>query len=127
MDVLCADKTGTLTRNELKVVEVVALAGFDRARVLALAALASSEADQDPIDAAVWAAAKAAPHNATERLVRFVPFDPAMKSSEAFVVDEDATERRVIKGAFEVISKVAELPGEARALVEEPRRDKGIA
>ena len=35
--------------------------GFDRARVLALAALASSEADQDPIDAAVWAAAKAAP------------------------------------------------------------------
>ena len=118
MDVLCVDKTGTLTRNELKVVEVVALAGFDRARVLALAALASSEADQDPIDAAVWAAAKAAPHNATERLVRFVPFDPAMKSSEAFVVDEDATERRVIKGAFEVISKAVELPGEARALVE---------
>ena len=118
MDVLCADKTGTLTRNELKVVEVVALAGFDRARVLALAALASSEADQDPIDAAVWAAAKAAPHNATERLVRFVPFDPAMKSSEAFVVDEDAIERRVIKGAFEVISKAVELPGEARALVE---------
>ncbi len=118
MDVLCADKTGTLTRNELKVVEVVALAGFGRARVLALAALASSEADQDPIDAAVWAAAKAAPYNATERLVRFVPFDPAMKSSEAYVVDEDATERRVIKGAFEVISKAAEVPGEARALVE---------
>ena len=117
MDVLCADKTGTLTRNELKVVEVVALAGFDRARVLALAALASSEADQDPIDAAVWAAAKAAPHNTTERLVRFIPFDPATKSSEAFVVDQDGTERRVIKGAFEVISKVAELTGEADALV----------
>ena len=117
MDVLCADKTGTLTRNELKVVEVVALAGFDRARVLALAALASSEADQDPIDAAVCAAANAAPHNTTERLVRFVPFDPATKSSEAFVVDQDATERRIIKGAFEVISKVAELTGETRALV----------
>jgi H+-transporting ATPase len=117
MDVLCADKTGTLTRNELKVVEVIALAGFDRARVLALAALASSEADQDPIDAAVCAAAKAAPHNTTERLVRFVPFDPATKSSEAFVVDQDATEHRVIKGAFEVISKVAELTGETRALV----------
>ena len=117
MDVLCADKTGTLTRNELKVVEVVALAGFDRARVLALAALASSEADQDPIDAAVCAAAKAAPQDTNERLVRFVPFDPATKSSEAFVVDQDATERRIIKGAFEVISKVAELTGEADALV----------
>ena len=117
MDVLCADKTGTLTCNELKVVEVVALAGFHRAQILALAALASSEADQDPIDAAVCAAAKAVPHDTTERLVRFVPFDPATKSSEAFVVDQDATERRIIKGAFEVISKVAELPGEARALV----------
>ena len=60
MDVLCADKTGTLTRNALEVVDVVAMPGFDRARVLALAALASSEADQDPIDAAIRAAAKAA-------------------------------------------------------------------
>jgi H+-transporting ATPase len=117
MDVLCADKTGTLTRNELKVVEVVALAGFDRARVLSLAALASSEADQDPIDAAIWAAAKAAAYNTTERLVRFIPFDPATKSSEAFVLDQDANERHIIKGAFEVISKVAELTGEADALV----------
>ena len=48
-----------LTRNELEVVDVVAMPGFDRARVLALAALASSEADQDPIDAAIRAAAKA--------------------------------------------------------------------
>ena len=61
MDVLCADKTGTLTRNELAVVDVVPLAGVDRARVLALAALASSAADQDPIDAAVLAAAEGAP------------------------------------------------------------------
>jgi len=118
MDVLCADKTGTLTRNELEVVDVVALAGFDRARVLALAALASSEADQDPIDAAVWTAAKAASHDVTERLVRFVPFDPATKSSEAVFVDQDGTERRVIKGAFEVIAKTAELPSNARGLVD---------
>ncbi len=57
MDVLCADKTGTLTRNELTVTDVRAMAGFDRAHVLALAALASSEGGQDPVDAAIRAAA----------------------------------------------------------------------
>ena len=118
MEVLCADKTGTLTRNELNVVDVVALPGFDRARVLALAALASSEADQDPIDAAICAAAKAAARPASERLLRFVPFDPATKSSEAFIVDPQGSERRVIKGAFEIVSKSAALPDNARALVD---------
>ncbi len=118
MEVLCADKTGTLTRNELSVVEVVALPGFDRARVLALAALASSEADADPIDAAISAAAKAMPQPAAERLVRFVPFDPATKSSEAVIVDAQANQRRVIKGAFEIVSKSAALPDHARALVD---------
>lgn len=55
MDVLCADKTGTLTRNALEVADVVAMPGLDRVRVLALAALASSEGDQDLIDAAIRA------------------------------------------------------------------------
>jgi H+-transporting ATPase len=119
MDVLCADKTGTLTRNELAVVDVVPLAGVDRARVLALAALASSTADQDPIDAAVLAAAEAAPSDRTDRLVRFIPFDPATKSAEAFVIDQSGTERRIIKGAFEIVSKRAELPDNARAAVDE--------
>ncbi len=118
MEVLCADKTGTLTRNVLNVVDVVALPGFDRERVLALAALASSDADQDPIDAAIGAAAKAAARPSSERLVRFVPFDPATKSSEAFIVDPQGTERRVIKGAFEIVSKAAALPDNARALVD---------
>jgi H+-transporting ATPase len=57
MDILCADKTGTLTRNTLQVVDVVPIPGFERERALELAALASSEGDQDPIDAAIRAAA----------------------------------------------------------------------
>ncbi len=118
MEVLCADKTGTLTRNELSVVEVLALPGFERARVLTLAALASSEADADPIDAAISAAAKAVPQPAAERLVRFVPFDPATKSSEADIVDAQGNENRIIKGAFEIVSKSAALPDNARALVD---------
>jgi len=119
MDLLCADKTGTLTRNELTVVDVVALPGFDRQRVLALAALASSETDRDPIDAAVLAAAEATRQEAGERRVHFVPFDPTSKSAEARVADPDGTERRIVKGAFEIISRlVAELPEDARAAVD---------
>jgi H+-transporting ATPase len=84
MDVLCADKTGTLTRNALEVVDIVAMPGFDRERVLALAALASSGADQDPIDAAIQgAAAKATARGATDRLVRFVPLCRAASMKSA--------------------------------------------
>ena len=56
MDVLCADKTGTLTRNALTVTTVRPMPGFDAAHVLALAALASSDGGQDPVDAAIRAA-----------------------------------------------------------------------
>ena len=80
MDVLCADKTGTLTRNALEVEGVSPMPGFDRARVMALAVRASSEADQDRIDAAIRrAAGEADSGEPAERLVRFVPFDPATK------------------------------------------------
>jgi H+-transporting ATPase len=122
MDVLCADKTGTLTRNGLEVVDVVAAPGYDRQRVLALAALASSEADQDPIDAAIRGAVKATARDAAERLVRFVPFDPATKKSEAFVIDRDGRELRIIKGAFEVVAKLAEVPAGARRQVDDLAR-----
>jgi H+-transporting ATPase len=114
MDVMCADKTGTLTRNTLEVTEVVSMPGFDRARVLALAVLASSEADQDPIDAAIRvAAAKATAPGIPERLVRFVPFDPETKMAEAFAVDRNGTEMRIAKGAFEAVALVAKMPADA--------------
>ena len=57
LDVLCIDKTGTLTRNELAVAAIHAMPGFDEDQVLALAALASADGGQDPVDAAVRAAA----------------------------------------------------------------------
>ena len=57
IDVLCVDKTGTLTANELRVTSVHAMTGFDEAHVLGLAALASSDGGQDPVDAAIRAAA----------------------------------------------------------------------
>jgi H+-transporting ATPase len=111
IDILCADKTGTLTYNQLGVAEVVAMPGFDRDRVLALAALASSEADQDPIDIAIrTSVTKSAP----EKLLRFVPFDPGLRVAEAIVSDKDGKELHVIKGAFEAVKRsLVEAPADA--------------
>ena len=91
MDVLCADKTGTLTRNALTVTTVRPMPGFDEAHVLALAALASSDGGQDPVDAAIRAAAASKTVADAPKLITFVPFDPATKMSEATV---DGSERR---------------------------------
>lgn len=120
IDVLCADKTGTLTRNALEVVDVVAMPGFDRERLLVLAVLASSEADQDPIDAAIRGIAAGTSSSVTgEKLLRFVPFDPETKMSEAFIVDRDGSEFRIAKGAFQVIADVAEVSADVRCQVDE--------
>jgi len=78
-DVLCADKTGTLTQNALTVTSVGAMPGFDEAHVLALAALASSDGGQDPVDGAIRAAAARKSISDAPKLVKFAPFDPAKK------------------------------------------------
>jgi H+-transporting ATPase len=104
MDVLCADKTGTLTRNALTVAELRPMPGFDASHVLALAALASSDGGQDPVDAAIRAAAKGKQDNDTPALATFVPFDPATKMSEATATVSGGQTWRVMKGAFAVVS-----------------------
>jgi H+-transporting ATPase len=107
MDVLCSDKTGTLTRNELAVTATRAFTGFDEARVHGLAALASSEGGQDPVDAAVRAAALR-DGAGLPKLIGFVPFDPATKMSEAIVENSDGSRSRVVKGAFATIARLAQ-------------------
>jgi H+-transporting ATPase len=104
LDVLCMDKTGTLTRNELAVAAIKAMPGFDRDHVLALAALASAEGGQDPLDAAVRAAAALLKRDCgLPKVTKFVPFDPATKMSEAAAVDADGEALRIVKGAFAVV------------------------
>lgn len=120
MDVLCSDKTGTLTRNTLEVESVVPMPGFERERLLALAALASAEAGEDPIDAAIRReAARAASEASNERLSHFIPFDPATRTSEAIIVDRDGGEAHVVKGAFQAVAALAVFPAEARQLLDE--------
>ena len=104
MDVLCSDKTGTLTNNELKVTTVHPMPGFDEAHVMGLAALASSDGGQDPVDGAIRAAA-ASQRGASDlpKLTKFVPFDPATKMSEASATDASDSALRVVKGAFTAV------------------------
>ena len=119
MDVLCADKTGTLTRNELSVAAVRPMPDCDESRVLTMAALASSDGGQDPVDGAIRSAAlkKAAPN--PPKLSRFVPFDPATKMSEAMVVDASLGTLRIIKGAFATVSVLAAPSPTAQAAAKE--------
>src|SRR5580700_10794175 len=86
IEVLCADKTGTLTRNELTVTAVRPASGFDEAGLLGLAAVASADGGQDPVDAAIRSAASSKKAK-LPKLIKFIPFDPAKKTSEATAVD----------------------------------------
>ncbi len=107
MDVLCSDKTGTLTQNALQVVEVRPMPGRTREDVLALAAAASAEGGMDPVDAAIRAAAAAgAPRDAQFAIARFTPFDPATKIAEADLMTAKGP-LRVVKGAFPAVSPEA--------------------
>ncbi len=115
LDVLCSDKTGTLTQNALAVTAVHACPGFDETRVLGLAALASADAGTDPVDAAIRAAAARTPAQGLPERTRFVPFDPAQKMSEADARDLDGKPLRIAKGAFARIAQLAPPTADAAA------------
>jgi H+-transporting ATPase len=104
IDVLCADKTGTLTQNELTVTAVHAMPGFDESHVLGVAALASSDGGQDPVDGAIRAAAAKKAASDLPKLIKFVPFDPGTKMSEATAAGPGGATVRAVKGAFAAVA-----------------------
>jgi H+-transporting ATPase len=104
INVLCSDKTGTLTRNQLSVTNVRPMAGFDEGHVLALAALASSDGGQDSVDAAIRSAASHKPVSDLPKLTNFIPFDPGKKFSEAMATDAKGGQERIVKGAFTAVT-----------------------
>jgi H+-transporting ATPase len=119
MDVLCSDKTGTLTRNELSVNSVRPMTGFDEAHVLALASLASADGGQDPVDAAIRVAATKKSEPNPPKLVKFIPFDPAKKMSEASATDKDGQSVRIVKGAYGTVIALAQPSPVGSAAVDE--------
>ena len=125
LDVLCSDKTGTLTLDALTVTALRPEAGFDEPHLLAMAALASSEGGQDPVDAAIRAASAKQAIADPPKQTKLVPFDPSTKLSEATGVDAKGGALRAVKGAFAVVSKLAE-PSPTAAATAQELEDKGF-
>jgi H+-transporting ATPase len=111
MDVLCVDKTGTITMNQLAVTGVIPLENAQESDVLFAGALASQEANQDPIDLAFLAAAKA--HHVFDGVpattpISFAPFDAKNRRTEA-VVEQNGQRLRVMKGAVRTVAEACGL------------------
>jgi H+-transporting ATPase len=106
MDILCSDKTGTITKNELTVGDIKPFGRFTADQALLFATLASREEDKDPIDTAIIAKAAEAEHGPVSaerfKVAAFKPFDPVSKRTEATIEGPDGR-FRVTKGAPQVI------------------------
>ncbi len=106
MDVLCSDKTGTLTKNQLVLGEPVVMGGSTRDELIESAALASQREAPDAIDEAIFQALGDKAKLAGYKVVKFTPFDPVHKRAEADV-QHNAARFKAPKGAPQVILELA--------------------
>ncbi len=112
MDVLCSDKTGTLTQNRLTLGKVELFHAAGEQTVLVAASLASKAEDRDAIDQAVLEGLKSQDLLKPYRQTGFVPFDPVHKRTEATIADGQGKTFQVTKGAPQVIMQMCGLADE---------------
>ncbi len=121
VDVLCADKTGTLTQNKLTLGDPFTVNNISADQVILAGALASRAEDNDTIDLAVLGGVKDENTLKSYQAVHFVPFDPVHKRTEATVKGADGKEFKVTKGAPQVIMAMS-----ANAAQVKPAVDKAV-
>jgi H+-transporting ATPase len=107
IDVLCSDKTGTLTQNKLTMGEPFCVSGVQPQAVVLAASLASRAENQDPIDLAVLSGLKDEETLRNYQITHFQPFDPVHKRTESTVKGPGGIQFRVTKGAPQVILDLA--------------------
>ena len=118
VDVLCSDKTGTLTQNKLTLGDPFSVNGIPADQVILWAALASRAEDKDTIDLAVIGGLKDNKALQGYQVVHFQPFDPVHKRTEAAIKGADGKQFFVAKGAPQVILGLATNVGEVKPAVE---------
>ncbi len=118
VDVLCSDKTGTLTQNKLTLGDPFSVNDVPADQVVLDGALASRSDNDDTIDLAVLAGVKDKEALQAYQVVHFQPFDPVHKRTEATVKGKDGKTFKVTKGAPQVIVALSANAAQVKPAVE---------
>jgi len=118
VDILCADKTGTLTQNKLTLGDPFSVNDIPADQVILAGALASRSDNNDTIDLAVIGGLKTKEALQGYQVIHFQPFDPVHKRTEATVRGADQKEFKVTKGAPQVILELAAKAGQVKASID---------
>ncbi len=109
MDILCSDKTGTLTQNRLTLGQIELFHVADKQIVLLAAAMASKKEDNDAIDEAILDGLTKQGSSVSYKQLKYTPFDPVHKRTEAYIKDSHGNLFFVTKGAPQVIMQLSDL------------------
>ncbi|MEM1282166.1 MAG: plasma-membrane proton-efflux P-type ATPase [Chlamydiota bacterium] len=123
VDILCTDKTGTLTKNILTLDRPYLFASNNDEECILAGSLASKEEDNDPIDLAIINSLKDKNVLSNYEQKHFVPFDPISKRTESTIVDNTGKERKYSKGAPQVIVQLCSLDTENKEKVDQVVND----